>query len=147
MQTGADVHFNPKWPENVTNVIYNISNSWFNNFLITSKILFFIIESPKYDRIMVVCCYNMVTVALLPRPANMSASYALANQNREISKSDQSRANVNTEWKQREKVAPPGFRFRVQTSNKFSVFLHPSISRWPGTRRTTARRRRRRPRG
>ena len=59
---------------------------------------------------MVESFYNLVTVSLLPRPANMSASYPVANQNRETSKYDQSRADVNTEWKQREKVAPPGFR-------------------------------------
>ena len=74
---------------------------------------------------MVVSCYNLVTVALLPRPANMSASYVLANQNRETSKSDQSRANVNTEWKQREKVAPSGFRV---PSSDFKEILRFSAS-------------------
>ena len=58
----------------------------------------------------------------------MSASYALANERRETSGSDQSSADVNTEWKQREKVAQPASGFnrfpdtRLSISRIFSKF-------------------------
>ena len=55
------------------------------------------------------------------RPANMSASYALTNERRETSGSDQSSADVNTEWKQREKVAHPASGLNQFPDTRLSI--------------------------